>query len=323
MCPSFVNYSVYQGGASSGQVIFRNVQDVDKYITDLLPSTTSGLAAFKDKQMCTGITSPFVIPFLQATWCATLVDVGQRVFGCNRGVQIKQLCKTSSESAVQELTKLWNDQSKCMTMTRSAGDISKFSDAGASTAADCLVDQPASKASGNQPTASATAAASASASPKATSSGQVAGKPGFLSNPTNIWIIVGAVVGILLIAVFAIFYIRRRNGSDTPKKPTNAPSSGAPAENISETLQVIQAYTANLDDELSMSVGDKIVVKNKFDDGWAFGFNVDTKQEGSFPFGCLAPIGSSASENRPFTEYSEFNIEDGYTVRSSLKSFAN
>ncbi|KAJ3279172.1 hypothetical protein HDU76_009598, partial [Blyttiomyces sp. JEL0837] len=36
-------------------------------------------------------------------------------------------------------------------------------------------------------------------------------------------------------------------------------------------------------------VGDPVIVKCKFDDGWGYGFNMTTKMEGSFPLACVSP----------------------------------
>nr|KAJ3402555.1 hypothetical protein HK105_004264 [Polyrhizophydium stewartii] len=59
---------------------------------------------------------------------------------------------------------------------------------------------------------------------------------------------------------------------------------------MAETMQVVYDYSPNLFDELELHVGDNVIVKCKFDDGWAFGFNMSTKQEGSFPLACVAPL---------------------------------
>ncbi|KAL2911264.1 DOMON domain-containing protein frrs1L [Polyrhizophydium stewartii] len=98
---------------------------------------------------------------------------------------------------------------------------------------------------------------------------------------------------IILVAVIAIFIVRGRKKRTITAKPVAAPKDTVvPMENvqIAETMQVVYDYTPNLFDELELHVGDNVIVKCKFDDGWAFGFNMSTKQEGSFPLACVAPL---------------------------------
>ena len=40
-------------------------------------------------------------------------------------------------------------------------------------------------------------------------------------------------------------------------------------------------------------MGDKVLVKCKFDDGWAYGMNLTSKKEGSFPLACVEPMNGS------------------------------
>ncbi|KAJ3128719.1 hypothetical protein HK098_003711 [Nowakowskiella sp. JEL0407] len=62
-----------------------------------------------------------------------------------------------------------------------------------------------------------------------------------------------------------------------------------------ETMEVAFNYVPNLSDEIYLYVGDPIIVKCKFDDGWAFGFNMTTKQEGCFPVACVVPLNTAAA----------------------------
>lgn len=66
-------------------------------------------------------------------------------------------------------------------------------------------------------------------------------------------------------------------------------STSATGVQISETMQVMYNYVPNLSDEIYLYVNDPVIVKTKFDDGWAFGYNMTTKQEGSFPLACVGP----------------------------------
>ncbi|KAI9204593.1 uncharacterized protein BJ171DRAFT_98354 [Polychytrium aggregatum] len=120
---------------------------------------------------------------------------------------------------------------------------------------------------------------------------------------TNIPLIAGAAGGaaVLLIAtVVGFLFLRRRKSKAAQHEDvydygsTAGPfgGNGGAADNIpvAETMQAIYNYVPNLSDELYIYVGDTVIVKSSFDDGWAFGFNMTTKQEGTFPLACLAPF---------------------------------
>ncbi|KAI8924113.1 hypothetical protein BC831DRAFT_394638, partial [Entophlyctis helioformis] len=108
-------------------------------------------------------------------------------------------------------------------------------------------------------------------------------------------ILIGGIVagaGILVAALFAAFFFRRRRSNAKAGGAVAGASSKAQQENIqvAETMEVIYDYTPNLFDEIELHVGDHVILKVSFDDGWAYGFNMVTKQEGSFPLACVAPI---------------------------------
>ncbi|KAI9352507.1 hypothetical protein DFJ73DRAFT_347858 [Zopfochytrium polystomum] len=74
--------------------------------------------------------------------------------------------------------------------------------------------------------------------------------------------------------------------------PPGLPAAGAPEADPNappETMEVVFNYVPNLSDEIYLYVGDPVLVKCKFDDGWGYGFNMTTKMEGSFPLACVAP----------------------------------
>ncbi|KAI7871463.1 hypothetical protein BDF14DRAFT_1761253 [Spinellus fusiger] len=52
---------------------------------------------------------------------------------------------------------------------------------------------------------------------------------------------------------------------------------------------VIHSYPPQLEDELSLSIGDVVCLALSFDDGWAFGFNMTSGHQGVFPMICIAP----------------------------------
>ncbi|KAI8915338.1 hypothetical protein DFJ77DRAFT_424094, partial [Powellomyces hirtus] len=141
---------------------------------------------------------------------------------------------------------------------------------------------PTPAANGTDPNATASAAGGAEAP-----AGQTYGTP---TTP----IIVGAcVVALVLIAavVGAVLYARRRKTTRAPDVESPKEDVGEPIQ-IAETMEVLYNYVPNLVDEIYLYIGDPVIVKCKFDDGWGYGFNMTTKQEGSFPLACVAPYNS-------------------------------
>jgi hypothetical protein len=128
---------------------------------------------------------------------------------------------------------------------------------------------------------------------------------GASNNTMIIAIAVGAVLGVLLIIFLVLMYRRRKAASASSSERgmgmgmgmgMDRPMSGMPMGEVgnfqeplevAETYQVIYNYVPNLSDEIYLYVGDKVILKTKFDDGWAVGYNMTTKQEGSFPLACV------------------------------------
>ncbi|KAJ3233423.1 hypothetical protein HDU81_002282 [Chytriomyces hyalinus] len=54
-----------------------------------------------------------------------------------------------------------------------------------------------------------------------------------------------------------------------------------------DMYEAVYDYNPQQPDELDTRVGDKIIIKTEFDDGWAFGFNTRTRREGHFPLDIL------------------------------------
>ncbi|KAI9094985.1 hypothetical protein DFS34DRAFT_582584, partial [Phlyctochytrium arcticum] len=105
-----------------------------------------------------------------------------------------------------------------------------------------------------------------------------------LSTPIIIAIVVGGIIFIALIVGIWIWLGRRRAPSQSRDDDEPMP--------IAETMEVVYNYVPNLSDEIYLYIGDPVIVKCKFDDGWGYGFNMTTKQEGSFPLACVAPYNS-------------------------------
>lgn len=91
---------------------------------------------------------------------------------------------------------------------------------------------------------------------------------------------VGSVVLLIAIVVTAVLCIKRS------RKNTQSYVQHQD-DNEGEIMDVIYEYVPNLFDEIHLSVGDQVLVKIKFDDGWAYGMNMKTKKEGSFPLACV------------------------------------
>ncbi|TPX55167.1 hypothetical protein CcCBS67573_g09500, partial [Chytriomyces confervae] len=67
--------------------------------------------------------------------------------------------------------------------------------------------------------------------------------------------------------------------------------------------RVVYDFLPERPDEIKLRVGDEVVVNQEFDDGWAFGVNITTNEEGNFPLDCLSsytePQASVASSKKP------------------------
>ncbi|KAJ3092961.1 hypothetical protein HDU96_002566 [Phlyctochytrium bullatum] len=65
-----------------------------------------------------------------------------------------------------------------------------------------------------------------------------------------------------------------------------------------ETMEAVINYVPNLSDEIYLYVGDPVLVKCQFNDGWGYGLNLTTQQEGAFPLACVAPYQPLANGQR-------------------------
>ncbi|KAI8897280.1 hypothetical protein BC833DRAFT_594435 [Globomyces pollinis-pini] len=117
--------------------------------------------------------------------------------------------------------------------------------------------------------------------------------------------IAAAAIGIAVVAILgtALYFMFKRKPEDRDRDiaPSNnyndAPPAAAPMFNSpppvegEETLEVAYEYISTLFDEITLNVGDQILVKARYDDGWGLGTNLSTGAEGTFPLVCLAPVG--------------------------------
>lgn len=95
------------------------------------------------------------------------------------------------------------------------------------------------------------------------------------------------------------FDTRNNDYRPSPNLPavTAIPTSSLLENSADETMQVLYNYVPNLQDEIYLYVGDPVIIKARFDDGWALGYNVKTETEGSFPLACVGPFNNSRKVN--------------------------
>ncbi|KAI8915844.1 hypothetical protein EDD86DRAFT_197005 [Gorgonomyces haynaldii] len=92
-------------------------------------------------------------------------------------------------------------------------------------------------------------------------------------------------------------------GGKTNSNPfvSGVPSLDAPRGNDPQRkVQVFEDYEAGMDDEMTVKVGDVVIVNEEYDDGWAFGVNISSGREGVFPMAVCEPLGAGAN-NRPYS----------------------
>lgn len=351
-CPEFAAYGVYRG---SGSPSFNSVDEFDKFISAKQLNNIAGLESFKKDQSCPYMRETIEIPFLESTWCAAMVDMSQKTFGCNSNQPIKQICKRSATVVGVALRRIFGDHAKCIAgaSRKAYSDLITFVEKFVSNENDCIVSQGAERYCGfasldvahlqckSRPTASccstlpanqpatvtkADAAPSPAATiqpaatssiPHPTSSHAVSTAANAVADPLitiNPVMLAASVCGLALIAllVFALIFACRRRKSNRIRQAVESASAGVnvfagqksigSVIPIADTMRVTFAYKANLSDELTLNLDDKILVQNRFDDGWGFGLNLDTNQEGSFPLSCVGQLLNRDS--------SEFSISD-------------
>ena len=73
--------------------------------------------------------------------------------------------------------------------------------------------------------------------------------------------------------------------SNSPTKPPNAVANAGNLASTQrqevETMEAIFNFVPDMDDEIHLYIGDSVIVRAKFDDGWGYGYNLSTKKEGT------------------------------------------
>lgn len=145
-CPSFQQYSVYQGSATEA-LYFPTVLNFDTFIKQRLLDPSPQI--FNTDQSC-NLTNPIQIPYLQSLLCATLVDISQRTYKCKAGIPITgalptTLCKSSATSAANTISSIIANPAQCVSTANRDTSIYRnaiiFANSIASSASDCIISQ--------------------------------------------------------------------------------------------------------------------------------------------------------------------------------------
>ncbi|KAJ3348652.1 Sorbin and SH3 domain-containing protein 2 [Entophlyctis luteolus] len=205
------------------------------------------------------------------------------------------------------------------TETTAAGSSVSDSPAVSSTTTDAGNATLISFATAATSTAPATSAANANSSGSSSSSAASSAFPGALVAG-----ILGAVVVFVAIAIAVICCVNRRRRRRSQLSDRNSVSpSGSPAAKVEneETVNMMKGvmvagvppvkggkranydYNAARGDEMDVAVGDLILVKMSYDDGWATGLNTMTMQEGFFPLDVLEASSNSRNRRSKFLDF--------------------
>lgn len=201
LCPAFATAQVYKGKQTQHK--FEQVSDLDNFINaSLLSASTENF----NLQTGCDLQTPVNIPFLQEALCATLVDIGVKVYKCAASEQPGPICKSSTQQAVKALNLIYSDPSKCpegKPTERSFYEDMETYSSGASTASNCINSLP-----GNSDMTKVEESNIENSTPDLAAA----------SNPAIIGGAVGSVALIFLIG-FATYFLKNRGKQ--VKKPLN------------------------------------------------------------------------------------------------------
>ncbi|KAJ3083566.1 Sorbin and SH3 domain-containing protein 2, partial [Physocladia obscura] len=107
--------------------------------------------------------------------------------------------------------------------------------------------------------------------------------------------------------------------SPIPSQPKAVPSP-APAPSQAKANTVVYAFEPTHNDEISLRIGDQVVVKQKYDDGWALGVNLSSRLEGLFPLDCVQ---SAPAKTLPTPSQRMSSIYDTLSNDNSRKVIYN
>ncbi|KAJ3180783.1 hypothetical protein HDU85_003862 [Gaertneriomyces sp. JEL0708] len=110
------------------------------------------------------------------------------------------------------------------------------------------------------------------------------------------------------------------NAAGLGAAPILSPSGPTPQE--PRPSIVIHPYIPNLSDEIYLSPNDRVLLKCTFDDGWGYGLNLNTQQEGSFPLACVISTDAEASHG-PQVNFHDSYISEMSTVADGQRDTLN
>jgi hypothetical protein len=119
------------------------------------------------------------------------------------------------------------------------------------------------------------------------------------STQWNIAATLSSVVGVCLLLIGMAIFMRGRLKRNLILQ-----------DKVDTVYQVIKKHVPSYMDEIQLNLGDAVTVKEKFDDGWAFGFNITTESHGSFPLRCLSDLNT----------HETFEIDKGSIISSRNSS---
>lgn len=92
---------------------------------------------------------------------------------------------------------------------------------------------------------------------------------------------------VILLCGLSGFYILYKNKKKRSEMALDSLDAVSPVSLEQEVQTVFIPYNPELDDELQLSVGDKVIIQERFQDNWAIGSNLNTGSSGCFPLLCL------------------------------------
>merc|ERR1711916_84557 len=122
-----------------------------------------------------------------------------------------------------------------------------------------------------------------------------------ITSPLAISLIGIAVVVVIAGAVFSVWYVRRKANTGAESVPPSAIPNplAAPGSPAGSSYSVSFAYDATAPDELSLSVGETVLVSQIHDDGWATGSIPSTGASGVFPMSYVKAAAPAAVREAP------------------------
>ncbi|ORY53728.1 hypothetical protein BCR33DRAFT_711086 [Rhizoclosmatium globosum] len=183
--------------------------------------------------------------------------------------------------------------------------------------------------------ATTTIAATAQIAPTAATTAKTttAASSGSSDNALPLPAIIGGAAGgaVLLIAIIVgLCCCKRKKRTDEDDYSTSkpglignsynaGPAVGVAASNIRNEKEVLVAFDPQNADELQCARGDFINVKNEFDDGWAYGVNTATREEGYFPLDILRGYGNVQQQDNRQTTYTDYSRRES-SIRTGIDS---